>query len=219
MKRIDNEAWLLQVQSPDCRIAIERFGLSRVYLGWGVQDRVVHEHYLTYVVDQSNATIIDDRIVPLPPGSALYFAPGVPHTLRPLDPQKPHSFYHLRFETLVDKKPIRPMHDRVLIRNAGHLRRFFEEMFNEHHAPAAYSELRFRAILTAVFSGLFRAAEQDATEQQTLNALQQTELMRILQGDKALRLAPSDLAAALGYSVDYFTLSDFKLFCRFFGEK
>jgi AraC-like DNA-binding protein len=202
--------WLAALPRGNVEIAI--FGRSRVARGWQLEDRVVPEHYVTAYLDGQAEIAVAGRCALLQPGACVWIAPRVPHTIRPLDPQRRIRFFHLRFQLFSDRgDELRMPSDLLLLPQARPLLPQFEGLFDEFTARLPHREPRFRALLTALLADLLRLA--DAGESPPLSPAQRQRLLALAADRHPRPLHPNELAAALGLSHDYFT----RQFRRTFG--
>jgi AraC-like DNA-binding protein len=202
--------WLAAL--PRGRVEVEIFGRSRVARGWGLQDRVVPEHYVTAYLDGAAEFAAAGRRAVVQPGMLAWIAPGVQHSIRPLDPQRRIRFYHLRFRLFSESgEELRMPADLLLLPQARPLLPQFEALHDEFSARLPHRDARFRALLIALLADALRLAE--AGESPPLTPAQRQRLLALAADRHPRPLHPNELAAALGLSHDYFT----RQFRRTFG--
>jgi AraC-like DNA-binding protein len=210
MRTCSSRDWLAALLRGRVEVAI--FGRSRVGRGWELQDRVVPEHYLTAYLDGAAELVAAGRRAVALPGTIAWIAPQVPHTIRPLDPQRRIRFLHLRFRVFAARgEELRMPADLLLLPQARPLLPQFDALFDEFSARLPHRDARFHALLVALLADLMRLA--DAGESPPLTSAQRQRLLALAADRHPRPLHPNELAAALGLSHDYFT----RQFRRTFG--
>jgi AraC-like DNA-binding protein len=209
MRTRPREEWLTELLAGSVEVAI--FGRSRVSRGWALAERVVPEHYLFLLLDGAASFAAAGRRSVLQPGACVWLAPGIAHTLRPLDPQRRIRFYHLRFRLRNHGEELRHTEDLVLLPQGRSLQPQIDALLVEHAARLEHREPRFRALLAALLADLLRLA--DAGDAPPLTPPQRQRLLALSAERLPRPLHPRELAAAVGLSLDYFT----RQFRRTFG--
>ncbi len=194
-------------------ISFHRFGRSLVNRNWQVTDRCLSDHYLQFIISESNLATIDGRDHVLRPNTVLYLAPYVSHTMRTHDPRAPHRFFHMRFTLECDDRILGCRRKMVLLQDAHQLKPLFKEIYHEYYQDDPLSEERLRAMLALLLSRVFQSAEADVTDG-GLSPQQRMTIREYVDARVHQAIHPHDLAALLDYNPAYFT----RLFRRSFGK-
>jgi len=211
--KIPADQWLTALSDPRTDLNVERFGLTQVSSRWHLQHRVIPEHYLTMVVKHNNCcqagsdlkkTILDTC---LGPESLLMIAPHVPHCMRPLDLDHPHTFYHLRFTLTRHGEPLMFAEDVLSLPHAGSLRPWVEELFICYHrSEHDLAMVQFRATLTSLLCHFYEECRESSVKHhRKLSRAQQETILRVIAEAGRIPVTPADLARELHYNPDYFS--------------
>jgi AraC-like DNA-binding protein len=199
--------FLNSLSNPSHDLVIERFGRTRVASSWVLQKRIIPEHYVTLLLRNEAVAEVAGVTYLLRPGSLLWLQPGVPHSYRPVDPEHPQTFLHLRFELREADRAMCVEESAILLPRAQILRPAFENLFDEHGLDQEFGQIRFRALLVAFLADLFRLYQREASRRELggLDNTQRQILREYIERHLAESICARDLARLVKLSPDYFT--------------
>lgn len=205
--------FLRACSDPRVRLVVERFGCTTVSRDWGLDRRLVDEHYLVHVLcGNAIAAGIEGCRQRIGRGGMLWFGPGCAHDLVPI--RRPFRMYHLRFQLFAGRRSIPLPGGEVIIPQSVDLQQTVGDIFREWHAGQAWSEICFRGRLTALCGELLRRRSADGTAgERRLNEGQRARIFAWLDKHLPGPVQPAGLIAMLGLSHDYGT----RLFRATFG--
>ncbi|MEM7624531.1 MAG: AraC family transcriptional regulator [Planctomycetota bacterium] len=202
---IDTDRWLAALVDPAARLTIHNryIGTSQRDDGWSCERRRVSAHWLILVLDGAVRLRASGRQWSVGAGQWLWLPPGVRHDMRWGSPLRLAEFY-LRLRR--GRRSLSPI-DRVVVGpGADGLRARVDRIADEMQSVSGPQGWAVRGQLLVFFTDLWRQQagwrgdpRSGLTEGQRSRVLRLTR-ERILDG-----IGPSELAAAIGLSANYFS--------------
>ncbi len=171
--------------------------------GFRLDDRVLDEHICNLITNAAVVVQVGDRRRTIAAGGAVWINPGVTHSLRLADPQRPFSMLNLRFRIRRGGRPIGFAADALLVDEAWDLRPLWEMALDDRLQARPDRGERFRHLLALLHGDL---AQRDAADgaRRGLGRHRREALARWLSDHLHQRPTPADLAAVVGLSPDWF---------------
>jgi AraC-like DNA-binding protein/mannose-6-phosphate isomerase-like protein (cupin superfamily) len=206
MKTISRAKFFNSMLNPGNPLQIERFGRTRVPGSWRLRDRVVPEHYLSMIVEDTAWVEIKGKRYRLAPGDLIWIQPGVKHSYGPGDSSRPHTFYHLRFELSAGDDSLRLSESHLFLSRSESLIPEMEGLFDEYTLKQEFTDIRFRSLLTAFLTLLIRVGKREATDLGfvPLRRAQRQKLQYYIEQHLSDSISSRDLASLLNLTQDYF---------------
>jgi AraC-like DNA-binding protein len=179
-----------------------------------LENRRVREHYLFFLVRERGVLEFGGRTHMLDPGSLCWLPPRAIHSLRPVDPSRPFTFYHLRFELLDGGVPLVFREEGVVLPRASALELDLAILYDELRLRVPHSDLRFRSLLTALLIESLRLERRGRERGPVLAPPQRRLLMDHMEEVLPGPLDARSWARVVGFTPDYFT----RLFRRTYGQ-
>ncbi|MDA3960781.1 MAG: AraC family transcriptional regulator [Planctomycetota bacterium] len=207
----DDARWLEALQDARSEIVTTARGLISVHPRWHILERCLAQHVFYFVTDGSVRGHVGSRSFVLEPGSLMWIRPSTWHELELAQAGQPFTMYNLRFQLYCDGEQIAFSDELYVRRDGWEFQRLVEILFDDLTRDHRYQNQRLKAILALIWTELAGGVERDGIG--NLNSSARSRLQRYVRDHVADWPAPSDLAAQLDLSEDYFR----RVFHRSFG--
>ncbi|HYF52538.1 MAG TPA: AraC family transcriptional regulator [Planctomycetota bacterium] len=212
-RRLTPKEWLQALRSEDACLEIQRWGYNQYRSAWDTERRTLDEDLMWLIVHGGFEGTVAKERVRFESGSVFWLSGGVEHDLRMVRSLLPCAVYHLRFILSQSGQRLRYKQDLVIIKDALVARPYFDEIVREMSFPGEFHRDRVRAILALMHSTVFTLQSRPVQRGRTFSGAQRQKVIRLIEENIEKRISPSQLAAGIGLTRDYFTL----LFHRTFG--
>jgi len=203
------QQWLAALRDPRTICAITLGGHTIVANGWTTGQRSLPRDHVLYLPTHfSIGGQVDGHLLTAEPGSLLWIPPGVPHHLRPANPQQCFEVWWLRLRITHGRRPVRGPRA-VVEENAWDAVPLLRQLVAEIHPVGddPWRDQRVRALLVLL------GARPAVVAGEGLSPPQRRAVERLAADSVGKRLRVADLAAAANLSPDYFA----RLFTRTLG--
>lgn len=198
---IDWSDWLAAFLDPRTTLEVTLFGYTTCSPHWRMQDRILPEEDLIYVLTDGAAVgEVDGQPVQFEEGSAFWMPRGIRHSFGSAAGIAPPTVYHLRFRHPLEARPFLRTQRSEAIREAA------RRAYGEVHLPGSDRDLRLRAQIALLLSAFTQGAAAAERAGPHLDAAQQRAVHQCVAGfDPEQRPQPGDLARAVGLTPAWFS--------------
>jgi AraC-like DNA-binding protein len=203
MRLIARDRWLVELLNPDAALDVhERFCGEAVRTdGWSCRGRSVHWHLIYLAIDGRSIGRTSDGVdISIEPGQALWMPPYTNHAFD----WTPTFRYDEIWFTLVRDEPLTPIASPLRLDAAGETRPLFDRLADELGVHRPLREQGLRCLLAMLSVALFRLESSPSVSGQGLSAGQRDRIVRYTQTHLTDGVTPSDLAAEVELTSDYF---------------
>jgi AraC-like DNA-binding protein len=197
-----SDAWDLAL-AQGARIEVTACGHHVVAKDYAVIDRVMDQHICNLILEEAVVIETDFGRRSITAGGALWIEPGVRHTFRLLDPTRPYAMLNLRFQVWSGRRALGHGRGVLAVDDAWDLRHLWELVIDDRQRQRADRGERFRHMLALLYGDLRRRADGEDSAG-GLGRHRRLVLLNWVAKHLHLRPSPSELAAVVGLSSDWF---------------
>jgi len=170
----------------------------------------IADNILFFVSDGSSEITADGKKIKLTPGTLFWLSPGVPHyiTLR-----RGMKIFIMLFRVKNGSSNIGLAGKVVLQRDAWYLEQYVKAIGNEFLIKKNFHDIKLYSLFLSMVTEIFRHNTSDKGRIFILNENQQNRLIMYTRENIISRPSPSELAAFMNLTPDYFA----RIFKRTFG--
>ncbi|MEK7413416.1 MAG: AraC family transcriptional regulator [Planctomycetota bacterium] len=199
------QSWFTALADPNRSLVIINCRRYRSH-AWDLGRRCLTEHMLHVIEEGGQIGVVGGKNIETEAGSVLWVPAGTVQHLRHRPERGRLTITNLRFSLAKAEPPPIPF----VIRRALGAGDRLADVRVEWAAHLLGRELRLRSMLVLLFSELWRVPQRPTGG---LDPVIQDRVLRLIEKDSTLRLAPEHLAAAVDMSPNWFS----RLFRRTYG--
>ncbi len=211
-KRTYQDQWLLLFDKTGIEVDPDLAAYHTVGLDWSVVSDGLEEDLVWLITAGVCLGSVGGKRLRLEPGTLLWAAPGAALRFRLARPGVPITLYRVRVGVEPGARPPIPA-PCVTVKPAWDLLPLMQRVVLDAAERGPDADAYRRALLKALFAGIFRAQRRRADDKPVLSTSQRQRLMDLTAREPAGRWSAADLAGHLDLSADYFT----RLFRATFG--